>query len=216
MPRKYKPVPECPTELAPIIYGVNLLPRNALKLVKEVTNLAKKVNESAFMETWAERDKLQSEFAAVINNKKLSDLLIGESKILRINEADEMLRHLEQSKRILHYIAKKNHQQREQVNPTGLDRLKDYYQLIDLRKPPHFAVYFRYDEEKGLPIVKKPPLLELIEKGNAESFDRVALCPMCKNIYWLRKTNSKTCGERKCVDDFQNQIKKEKIERNKK
>jgi hypothetical protein len=204
MTRKYKPVPGCPDELKPIIYGVNLLPSNALKLVKQVARLARDVNKSAFMETWAERDELQSKFEAIVGNKKLSDLLIGEGKILRINQADQTLRDLEQSKRILHYIAKRNHQKREQIKVDALDLLKDYFELTDLRKPPNFVVFFNYDNEKGLPMIKKPPLLMLIEKGNIESFERIAVCPICSKVYWSKKTNSGTCGEKKCAINLAN------------
>ncbi len=208
MTRKYKPVPGCPDELKPIMGGVNLLPDNAGEILGELKRLAGYVNESALLVTWAERDALQARVEKIVGNKKLSDLLIGISKnkkpILNINKVSARLASLEQSRRILRYIAKKNLQQREQTKSFGIDRLTDYFELAGMRGKPRFVVLFNYDEQKGLPSVHIPPLLALIQKGDIASFDRVAVCPICQRVYWSRKTNSGTCGNKKCAINLAN------------
>ncbi len=214
MPGKYKPVPKCPAELKPIIDDANLLPRNAVQIRRKLAGLAKEVKMSPFMETWLERDTIQARFEKIIGNKELSDLLIGKGRILlNINKARLEFASLEQSKRILHYIAERNRQKREQIKLDGLGLLTEYFYLIGEIGEPSFVVPFSYDEQKGLPSVKIPPLLELIQKGDIASFDRVAVCPICECVYWLRKTTSETCGKKKCIDDLGNRKRLDKAKK---
>ena len=42
---------------------------------------------------------------------------------------------------------------------------------------------------------------------------RIKTCLGCFRLYWAKRLDSKTCGEQKCVNDFQNQKKKEKREK---
>ena len=188
------------------------MPDNTVQIIEELERLAGYVNNSAFLETWAERDALQTRFEKIVGNKKLSNLLIGIRKdkkpILDINKATEKLASLEQSKRILHYIAKKNRRRREQIKIYGLERLTDYFELAGERGSPYFVVPFEYDEEKGLPSVKRPLLLKIIQKREFESFDRVAVCPICDGVFWAKKTNALTCGNQKCIDGLQYKKKK--------
>ncbi len=48
--------------------------------------------------------------------------------------------------------------------------------------------------------------------GQIGKFDhnRLRLCQMCRLVFWEKRSGSKTCGKKKCVDGFQNNLKKDK------
>jgi hypothetical protein len=53
---------------------------------------------------------------------------------------------------------------------------------------------------------------ELINTTRGISAERLRICPVCDEIFWAKKTNTKTCGKDNCVNGLQNRKKKERKE----
>ena len=69
------------------------------------------------------------------------------------------------------------------------------------------AVSVKYFVEDGEGKFRLDEVQEALKGANPI---RLRVCPICKNIFWARKTNSATCGNQKCIDTLQNQKKKAK------
>ncbi len=47
----------------------------------------------------------------------------------------------------------------------------------------------------------KKEFINILERENIPFF-RIRLCPICENIFWAKRLDSKTCGKEKCVGEL--------------
>ncbi len=202
MPRKYKEVPKCPPELERIFNKVNSLPANAGEITKELNNLANKANNLDYEDSEG-ISSLRLRFVNLISDIELfkplvKKILSSPHSSLLMKLATRKIADIEQSQRVLRYIAQTNR------NPeaAGIDLLNMYHRLAGGAGEPFFRVTFNYKDGKFRTYGAR--LLPILRKTGI-SFSRIAECPNCKCIYWARKANSGTCGEKKCADALGNQ-----------
>lgn len=80
---------------------------------------------------------------------------------------------------------------------------------------------YKHLKECPVEVKKMIVLLNFVIKNGAQSFnselldtiggftaERLKLCPICKQVFWQKKSNTQTCGSNKCINDLQNQKKK--------
>lgn len=68
---------------------------------------------------------------------------------------------------------------------------------------PKFKVQLSRKETKGK--INSNNILPIVDVD----LDRIRLCEICKHIFWAKKTNAVTCGEKKCSDELGNKKRKE-------
>ena len=218
MPRTYKPVPECPPKLARIMKAANILPDDTNEMFAKMDvfiaehnskNLSEFSNDDfrdkGSNEYWDYQKTLFQHFESIIANKSLSKWLIGKTDIFRL---DVVLRFaaLVEAKKVLRYIAETNRDEDSQRK-----RLERYYALTPKGNLPFIKqfYYYNYREEK---LDFKPfdylDFFALLIKLKG-SLKRIKLCPICDGVFWAKKTNALTCGNKKCIDGLQYQKKKE-------
>jgi ssDNA-binding Zn-finger/Zn-ribbon topoisomerase 1 len=71
----------------------------------------------------------------------------------------------------------------------------------------YFSTHLSFDSSTGVIKPVKNEIFEIFEKYKIP-FYRIRSCPICQDFYWAKKTNSQSCGRKKCIDDLQNQKKK--------
>jgi hypothetical protein len=186
--RNYKKVSECPPELEKIIELVNLMPPG-------VDGLLSNIQDSA--EARVEAKKILDE--------KLIDYLFGYTPTLAT-----MYRPFDliKAKNLLSTLSEMSSRfaSEFQNNPSDVDRLYITYMQTsgDTRA---FYGYLVFDSASGVIKPVKNELFGIFEKYKIP-FYRIRSCPVCRNFYWAKKTNSQSCGRKKCIDDLQNQKKK--------
>ncbi|HMS41119.1 MAG TPA: hypothetical protein PKE69_12890 [Pyrinomonadaceae bacterium] len=63
--------------------------------------------------------------------------------------------------------------------------------------------------EKGFLDLSVSGLGEIVKKEKIK-FDRIRICPICNFLFWAKKKNSETCGQKKCIDTLGNRKRLEK------
>lgn len=84
------------------------------------------------------------------------------------------------------------------INPFSLS-------IIGNQEYEHRSKAIYYINKNGEMDFRFEPVIEAVKGYDAI---RLRICPVCKNLFWAKKTNSITCAEKKCTDDFQNLKKK--------
>jgi ssDNA-binding Zn-finger/Zn-ribbon topoisomerase 1 len=186
--RHYKKISECPPELEKIIELVNLMPPG-------VDGLLSNIQDSA--EARVEAKKILDE--------KLIDYLFGYTPTLA-----SMYRpfNLIKAKNLLSTLSEMSRRfaSEFQNNLSDTDRLYlTYMRAADDAR--FFQCHLVFDSSNGVIKPVKNELFEIFEKYKIP-FYRIRSCPICHDFYWAKKTNSQSCGRKKCIDDLQNQKKK--------
>jgi hypothetical protein len=189
--RSYKKVSECPPELEKIIELVNLLPPGVDEMLSNIQTSAEA------------RDQ-----ARQILNPKIIEYLFGYEQTLAslyrpfnlIKAKNLLLTLSEMSRRFASEF---------QNNPSDVNRLYITYlqSLSDNNANWYFSTHLSFDSSNGVIKPVKNELFEIFEKYKIP-FYRIRSCPICRDFYWAKKTNSQSCGRKKCIDDLQNQKKK--------
>ncbi len=186
--RNYKKVSECPPELEKIIELVNLMPPGVDELLSDIQDSAEARDQA--------RETL---------NPKIVDYLFGYEPTLAsmyrpfnlIKAKNLLLTLSEMSRRFAAEF---------QSNPLDTDRLYiTYMRAADDAR--FFQCHLVFDSSNGVIKPVRNELFEIFEKYKIP-FYRIRSCPICHDFYWAKKTNSQSCGRKKCIDDLQNQKKK--------
>jgi hypothetical protein len=186
--RNYKKVSECPPELEKIIGLVNLMPPG-------VDGLLSNIQDSAEARVEAKQ----------ILDEKIVDYLFGYTPTLA-----SMYRpfNLIKAKNLLSTLSEMSSRfaSEFQNNLSDTDRLYlTYMRASDDAR--FFQCHLVFDSSNGVIKPVKNELFEIFEKYKIP-FYRIRSCPICRDFYWAKKTNSQSCGRKKCIDDLQNQKKK--------
>jgi ribosomal protein S27AE len=208
MSTTYKPVPECPQELARIMSAVNALPGDTDEMFEKMSVLIAENDSRDFIENddyWDYHKTLFQRFESIIGNKNLSQWLTGETDIFQPGVVFKFAA-LVEAKKVLRYIAETN---RDEDSP-GLDRLKKYYALEPKDRKPFIKWFFSYDySEAKLKFEALDHLKFFLSLRKLEGLlNRVKMCPVCDGVFWAKKTNALTCGDKKCIDALQYKKKK--------
>lgn len=91
-------------------------------------------------------------------------------------------------------------------------RLEYYRYLVSIGEGGLSDHYFPFSSQV---LISKDSDGKLVLAGFASLIgtfdaDHLRLCKICKKIYWAKRRDSKTCGEKKCVDGYQNNEKRQK------
>jgi hypothetical protein len=190
MPRKYQKVSECPLKLETIIELVNLLPDDAEKVFDEYNGRTKIYRDGVIIRDTAKE----------ILNEKIVIYCLDEERNF-VEAANDLLKakklflvFSEMSKNYLSLPKNK----RTSSPELGLLIYKFFGSEHQDREFPALIGF------SGVFI--KPVQSELLEffKENDVPFYRIRLCPICQDIFWAKKTNSETCGKKKCSDELGN------------
>jgi len=218
---------ECPEKLAELLKIVNLVPSDVIfPTSEELKEIYKKrrqkrgdefFNEKEFNESFSEdyrftegelyveylgkRDELIREI--IKNYPALLEYIFDTTLSLTKNEFAYAFRYIEFAElRVwLRRIAIQN------TNYAFSKGAIKHFNLYISGNPQfeHKSNATYYINEKGEMDFHFEPIIEAVKGYDAI---RLRICPVCKNIFWAKKTNSITCAEKKCIDDFQNLKKK--------
>ncbi len=189
--RNYKKVSECPPELEKIIELVNLMPPGVDEMLSNI-----QTSEEARAS------------ARAILDEKLIDYLFGYTPTLasmyrpfNLIKAKNLLSNLSEMSRRFASEFQNNH--------LDISQLYGIYvqSLSDNNANWYFHTHIVFDSASGIVKPVKNELFEIFEKYKIP-FYRIRSCPICLDFYWAKKTNSQSCGRKKCIDDLQNQKKK--------
>ncbi len=189
--RNYKKVSECPPELEKIIELVNLMPPGVDEMLSNIQTSAEA------------RDQ-----ARQILNPKIIDYLFGyEPTLASLYRPFNLIK----AKNLLTVLSEMSRRfaSEFQNNPSDVNRLYITYlqSLSDNNANWYFSTHLSFDSSTGVIKPVKNEIFEIFEKYKIP-FYRIRSCPICRDFYWAKKTNSQSCGRKKCVDDLQNQKKK--------
>jgi ssDNA-binding Zn-finger/Zn-ribbon topoisomerase 1 len=186
--RHYKKISECPPELEKIIELVNLMPPG-------VDGLLSNIQDSAEARVEAKQ----------ILDEKIVDYLFGYTPTLA-----SMYRpfNLIKAKNLLSTLSEMSRRFASEFQNDPLDTGRLYITYMQTSGDTRaFYGYLVFDSASGVIKPVKNELFEIFEKYKIP-FYRIRSCPICRGFYWAKKTNSQSCGRKKCIDDLQNQKKK--------
>jgi ssDNA-binding Zn-finger/Zn-ribbon topoisomerase 1 len=189
--RNYKKVSECPPELEKIIELVNLMPPGADELLSNIQTSAESRAQA--------KETLDEKIIEYLFGCELTTATIH--RPFNLIKAKNLLTVLsEMSRRFASEF---------QSNPSDVDGLYTTYlrSLSDNNANWTFSTHVSFDSSNGVIKPVKNELFEIFEKYKIP-FYRIRSCPICRDFYWAKKTNSQSCGRKKCIDDLQNQKKK--------
>lgn len=225
MPRKYKKLSECPKDLNELIKVINLLPKNLSEFIKK-----KGILESEF------RDEAQQVYAGIKSDRSLTDnpFLLFDTLALQAKYRDklgallsaEFIRAINfgiepfsfqnatfsltilinEKMTLLHII--------ESFNIWDIDFNRQLDHKPDFNFDKAIAAY-SFNEDTSLQFTSFK-IIDILTKHKIP-IERVRKCPICNNIFWAKKLNAETCGEKKCSDTLGNRkrLKESKIQREK-
>jgi hypothetical protein len=189
--RNYKKVSECPPELEKIIELVNLMPPGVDEMLSNIQTSSEACAQA--------RETL---------NQKIIEYLFGcELTTATMHRPFDLIK----AKNLLAVLSEMSRRfaSEFQSNPSDVDRLYINYlqSLSDNNANWYFSTHLSFDSSTGVIKPVKNELFEIFEKHKIP-FYRIRSCPICQDFYWAKKTNSQSCGRKKCIDDLQNQKKK--------
>jgi hypothetical protein len=186
--RTYKKVSECPPELEKIIELVNLMPPGVDELLSNI---------QTSLEACAQAKK--------ILDPKIIEYLFGYEPTVKL-----MYRpfNLIKAKNLFLTLSEMSRRFASEFenNLSDTDRLFLTYMRAS-SATRFFQCHLAFDSSNGVIKPIKDELFEIFEKYKIP-FYRIRSCPICRDFYWAKKTNSQSCGRKKCIDDLQNQKKR--------
>lgn len=200
--RNYKKISDCPESLRRIIEGVNHLPVNADEIRGKLIDLAMvatKLSPDKFMET---SDFYRAEIKNLGLEKEVLDYIIGEMPTqIMMGFVVQKFSELELAKPVLQNIAEMNSAEIEkygrkiftknQINPIG--KIYTFYQKMNgIRFSGTLNLIYGFI---------RPQISGLTEVFQNENIppERIRECPICQLIFWAKRVDAKTCGEKECV-----------------
>jgi hypothetical protein len=186
--RNYTKVSECPPELEKIIELVNLMPPGVDEMLSNIQDSAEARAQAKETLNPKIVEYLFEYSPTLASMYRPFDLIKAKNLLLTLSEM---------SRRFASEF---------QNDPLDTDRLYITYMQTsgDTRA---FYGYLVFDSASGVIKPVKNELFEIFEKYKIP-FYRIRSCPICRDFYWAKKTNSQSCGRKKCIDDLQNQKKK--------
>lgn len=199
--RTYKKVSDCPFELKKFIDEVNLLPKD--DMFESIVNLTTKkfheettglITSKNFDEQYLEAVKKYSANLRNSISQELYELVTGNKSIDDFFNVIIKLKRLINEKRALLTIIQSFEIFKGFNNPR---------QDFSLDKA---LSAFSFNQDSTL-LLSSFRGIEIL-KSNKIPVNRLLICPICKDICWIKKTNAKTCGKTKCINDLQNSYKR--------
>lgn len=179
--RNYKETVKCPDELAEIIEMVNSLPLNADEVLAISDKRLYMKSAEFFVALKSLVGRKIAEYCLRENSPDLTryeDLLKAKSLFFHFAEINEQFPDLSKTKEFTQKLVK---------NFYTVDRKKrEFPTRVALTMDCYVKPY-------------KTALLEIFEFYQIPIY-RIRKCPKCKKIYWAKRTDSKTCGEKQCVE----------------
>lgn len=209
--RNYKKVSECPEKLKYLIGVYNLVPADTpLKSQKELEKEAEKATKQ-FDDYWS-------------NERKVMTARFLENAVLEQTENYPALKECISNQALFGWHNQKKNIYfqflyfRERFNRI-LENADLYFQqgyknelFFDCNK----TIVFTISDEGKYQVKSVPSVADLFSEALVGvDASRIKRCPICKNIFWAKKTNSKTCGEPVCIDGLANYKKKIKAKNKK-
>ncbi len=204
--RKYKKgenISICPESLRRIIDGVNHLPVNADEILGKLIELAQVVVNLDFDKFHAESKFYRAQVTNLNLEKEVLDYLIGEmSGAIILGLVAQNFNELILAKPVLQGIAEINREEKEQYGKNAFSRT------------PHNLIYSALAFNQGLGGIRfsatlklsggsfiRPNLsgLPLVFESENIPPERIRKCPVCQSIFWAKRFDAKTCGEKECV-----------------
>ena len=200
--RNYKKISGCPNSLRRVIEGVNHLPVDAegtLGKLIDLAMVATKLNPDKFRAT---SDFYRAEIKNLGLEKEVLDYIIGEMPTqIMMGFVAQNFNELILAKPILQNIAEMNSEEIEkygrkiftknQINPIG--KIYTFYQKMN-------GVRF----SGTLNLIDgfiRPQISGLTEVFQNEDIppERIRECPICRRIFWAKRVDAKSCGEKECA-----------------
>lgn len=204
--RKYKKgenISICPESLRRIIDGVNHLPVNADEILGKLIDLAMAATKLSPDKFKAASDFYRAEIENLGPEKEVLDYIIGEMPTqITTGFAAQNFNELILAKPILRNIAEINSAEIEkygrkvftknQINPIG--KIYTFYRKMD-------GIRF----SGTLNLIDgfiRPQISGITEVFRNENIppERIRECPICRRIFWAKRVDAKTCGDKECVN----------------
>jgi hypothetical protein len=189
--RNYKKVSECPPELEKIIGLVNLMPPGVDEMLSNIQT----------------SEEARASARAILDEKLIDYLFEYTPKLATMYRPFDLIK----AKKLLSTLSEMSRRfdSEFQNNHLDISRLYITYlqSLSDNNDSWYFHTHIVFDSSNGVIKPVKNELFEIFEKYKIP-FYRIRSCPICRDFYWAKKTNSQSCGGKKCIDDLQNQKKK--------
>jgi hypothetical protein len=216
-------VRECPPKLNAVIKRVNLLPSDLEDFLENLSEKRKQGVEenkiSSFYLNYAQN--LHSELQDYLLERGGNIWFYGEEllrELIRGKRALFILSIHSPQERMVEKNRLQSQQSRIQPKFTSPEseasfrRLKEAsyrFGMIDVNNELYHifktfdCVFVQHNypqvDENGIVILQLSDLAESFHTEKIEAA-RIRVCSACNNIYWAKKINAKSCGERKCVE----------------
>ena len=200
--RKHKNVSKCPSKLQEIIELVNLLPPNAEQVLK-IVNERSYNNECwiqkgdiavfDFLSEKAEMYYFDTIFKSLVRKKIAEYCLQPERNII------ESYNDLLKAKSLFRHFAKINRQYPNwnEIKDNKFEQYKFQLHFLTIDyKERQFAVFVGVMPD-GFIKTSRSELLEIFESEEVP-FYRIRACEICEKIFWAKRTDAKTCKNKKC------------------
>ncbi len=186
--RNYKKISECPPELEKIIELVNLMPPGVDEMLSNIQDSA----------------EARASARAILDEKLIDYLFEYTPTLASMYRPFDLIK----AKNLLSTLSEMSSRFASEFQNNHLDMSQLYGTYMqtsgDMR---FFQSYIVFDSSNGVIKPVKNEIFEIFEKYKIP-FYRIRSCPICRDFYWAKKTNSQSCGGKKCIDDLQNQKKK--------
>lgn len=187
--RNYKKLSICPKQLKPIRDLVNQLPQDLKKFESDLTEMNLEFNRE--IENSMEKyDEMRSRFSNRLY-KRISPKL---KKYLHEIKAQGFINELIQLQILIN----------EKITLETI--IKSFEAFKSFNNPNQTFVFdksiaaFGFNSDSTIQL-SSFRIIEILTK-NKIPIERVRICPMCKEFYWAKRLDSKTCGKTKCVENL--------------
>lgn len=234
---KYNKVSECPPKLKILIDVFNELPLNLQELKPNVEKLQK---EGATVEEL--EDYLKGIFKQLnplvqnyLTSKVGDEIWLWESALSQLandeSNLDFIIDFADSDRLIRKYQEEiKENGEKVTVRVNG-QKVNDFdfkefffpqYTQQNEYKNSIAIASFDYSSTPTKPIVNKNGFLELLHSGLNEAIqetpievDRIRRCDYCRKVFWAKKKNSETCGNKSCIEGLGNykRLSKKKLQK---
>ncbi len=221
--RNYKKVSECPEKVTNLLKIINLVPidvefSTSRKLIEIYSKKRRIFGDKYYKDTWNEiYEETSSEQSLYYEYLGRRDELIRD-EIEIYPKLTEYVFDLEIAQQEFYSAARYLEfvNLRIQMRDITYENTRyaarlgiidfNWIPLINSGQGSELVTYNEYFiNEKGKMDFRQGPIAEALRGHDAI---RLRICPICKIVFWAKRTNALTCGQQKCIDDLQNQKKK--------
>jgi len=212
-------ISECPKELEDLIDSVNLVPGDLEKFESDLLELSKQFNTELYGKdnpTKTRMAKLLSEYGKKIRNLISPELEKRIKYTVEQNGFENVvfqLRRLVNERIMFRDIIQAFRMWDIDYNrqPYGIDaelfklftKDFDYDRQLVLKPTFNFSKAlsaFSFNQDTSIELLSFR-VLEILTRDKIP-IERLRICPICKDIFWAKRIEAKTCSKRRCSNNF--------------